>query len=114
MKEVGVSDADIHDGQEVWIDVYAGMLLGDIEEEAAKLFPSATEEIEKLPAHAQYGIPEPKTLADWTGSHTLKSNRLGQLLDEYDRLWTTGSMKDPSIIPFNRLARTQGSAPDKK
>jgi hypothetical protein len=109
LKEIGVLKDDIHDSQEIWISVYCDMLLGDIEEEATKLSPGATEEIEKLPTYRGFGVPDPETLEKWIKSKLLKSDRLNQLLDEYKRLWTTGGMKDPSIIPFNRVMRMKGN-----
>ena len=108
LKEIGVSDADIHDAQEAWIDVNCDMLVSVIEAEAEKLLPSAPEEINKLPEAAKYGVPEPETLEKWRSSHKLSSPRLDQMMDEYKRLWATGSMKDPSIIPFNFEMRMKG------
>jgi hypothetical protein len=105
LKEIGVSDADMHDAQEIWISVYCDMLVSDIAGEAEKLLPSAAEQINKLPEAARYGVPEPETLEKWLASHKLSSPRLDQLMDEYKRLWATGSMKDPSVIPFNRVMR---------
>jgi hypothetical protein len=39
LKEIGVSDADAHDVQEIWISVYCDMLVSDIAGEAEKLLP---------------------------------------------------------------------------
>jgi hypothetical protein len=105
LKEIGVSDADTHDAQEIWISVYCDMLISEIAGEAEKLLPSAAEEINKLPEFSRYGVPEPDRLEKWISSHKLSSPRLDQLMDEYKGLWETGSMKEPSIIPFNRVMR---------
>ena len=105
LKEIGVSDADMHEAQGTWIDVYCDMLVSEIEAEAEKLLPSAPEEINKLPEAVKYGVPEPETLEKWFAYHKLSSPRLDQLMDEYKRLWATGSMKDPSIISSDREMR---------
>jgi hypothetical protein len=105
LKEIGVSDADTHDAQEIWISVYGDMLLSEIEGEANKLLPSAADEINKLPEAPKYGTPEPATLEKWIADHNLSSSRLDKLVADYKLLWTTGSMKDPSVIPFNRVMR---------
>ena len=83
LKEIGVSDADMHDAQEIWISVYCDMLVSDIAGEAEKLLPSAAEQINKLPEAARYGVPEPETLEKWRSSHKLSSPRLDQMMDEY-------------------------------
>ena len=105
LKELGVSDADIRDAQAIWIAVYCDMLLSQIEAEANNLLPSAGDEINKLPEAHPAGVPEPDTLDKWIASHKLSSPHLDELVQDYKRLWTTGSMKDPSVIPPNAVMR---------
>ena len=105
LKEIGVSDADMLKAQGIWINVHCDILLGEMAEEAEKLLPSATQEINKLPEVDGFNVPAPETLEKWFASQKLSSPRLDQLMDDYTRLWTTGSMKNPSLIPFNREMR---------
>jgi hypothetical protein len=60
MKEIGVSEKDIHDAQQVWIGVYADMLLGEIQSEAGRSIPSALDDINKLPEEEIY-VPRSQT-----------------------------------------------------
>jgi len=106
LKAIGVSDSQIRDAQATWIAVYCNMLLSDIITEATTTLPSASDEVIKLPRNREYDLPEPTTVEEWVNSHSLRNDRLTRLLEEYRKLWTTGSMTDPSIIPFNRSLRT--------
>ena len=64
----------------------------------------------RLPSQRLFGElatihAEPEVLEKWLTSHKLSSARLDQMMDEYKRLWATGSMKDPSIISSDREMR---------
>jgi hypothetical protein len=105
LNSIGANDAQIHDAQSIWIDVNCHLLLTQIAGEATKTWSSAVSDIDKLPRDSDYDLPAPQTIIDWAKSISLHSDRLSQLLNEYKLLWTTGSMKDPSIIPFNASLR---------
>jgi hypothetical protein len=103
LKAVDVSGDQLNDVQKIWIGVYCNLLLGDIITEAMTGLPTAMDEIGNLPRNVDYDLPEPTALEEWVRSRSLSSDRLSPLLQEYRRLWTTGSLRDPSIIPFNRV-----------
>ena len=46
------------------------------------------------------GLPSPDTLRKWVSSKSAKDPKIEELLQEYDNVWTTGTMKNPDLIPF--------------
>jgi hypothetical protein len=101
LKSIGVPEENILNAQQIWIGVFCNILLRDIIAEVGASSPNALTEIAALPRNPKYGLPEPTALEEWASSHSLSGDRTKELLDEYRRVWTTGSMKDPSIIPGN-------------
>jgi hypothetical protein len=110
LKEIGVSDDETLKAQDAWIQVNSNLLLSVITKEAVNHLPSADIKIDKLPQQPRYGSPEPQILEQWVASHSLNSPMMSRLLEEYRNLLTTGSMKDPAIIPFNLAMKERPGA----
>lgn len=104
LKDIKVSDAEIDKAQRPWSGVYCSMLLDNIEAKATSLLPSAevVDQIEALPRDAERDLPSPDTLNKWINSQRLHDETITKLAFEYGNVWTTGSMKDPHLLPFNQ------------
>jgi hypothetical protein len=104
LKKIKIPDEKILKAEGVWITVYCRMILDRIEGIATQLLPgtNAQDEIESLPKESEHGLPLPKTVRNWIATRALKDSNLTQFLDEYENVWTTGTMKAPDLIPFNQ------------
>jgi hypothetical protein len=80
------------------------MLLNKIEQETKQLLPNVNieNEIKALPKDSGKSLPTPETVRKWVLSKQLKDENLEGFLEEYSNVWTTGTMKNPSLIPFNQ------------
>jgi hypothetical protein len=110
LKEMKISDEEISKAQAVWITLHCRMILDSIEGIVARLRPdvvNAADEMEGLPKESGRGLPLPEAVRNWIASRSLNDVQLFQLIDEYDKVWTTGTMKNPELIPsdqtFTRL-----------
>jgi hypothetical protein len=107
LKELHLPNSDISEVQQPWISVYCSLLL-DVIETAVKSLPNgkAADEIDSLPQDAERGLPSPETLQKWIAAKSFNAGAVTKLVDEYAQLWTTGTMTDPSLIPFNQNLRS--------
>jgi hypothetical protein len=118
LKDTGLSSQDILDAQTLWIDVYCTMLLSHIKNAATRMFPNSTvqDEIEALSVDSKNTLPIPEMIQNWASTKTVRSEEFLQALDEYRNVWTTGSMKNPALIPFTepllrlRIKKRDGSS----
>jgi hypothetical protein len=85
-----------------WVLVNRRIILDIIEEEAGRLHPElkVEAEIEALPK--TNGLAAPEVVKNWIADHLPGEAKLGELADEYQRMSTTGSMKNPNLIPDDR------------
>jgi hypothetical protein len=102
LKAIDVKPTKIREAQMLWISVYANILESMIEAAAKKHLPSENvhDEFSKLPKEETEGLPSPETLRRWVASKSLNDAEISQLLQEYERVWTTGTMNNPDLIPF--------------
>ncbi len=79
------------------------MILGNVERVAAKSLPvkNIYAEVNGLQKSSERQLPFPQALRAWAASHSLSDAELQKYLDEYDRMWATGSMREPDLIPSN-------------
>jgi hypothetical protein len=107
LKELNLPNSDISEAQQTWISIYCSMLLDRIGGEIGKLLPNVTvaDEIDSLPRDTAHGLPSPETVRKWIATKALNDAAVTKLADEYANLWSTGTMKDPSLIPFNQTLR---------
>lgn len=98
LQELGVPPDDILKAQTVWIIGLCDGFLKDIERVAKKLRPSedVEHEIEALPKNDERQLPLPQALRNWAASEGLNDAEINGLLDEYQNVWNTGSMINPS------------------
>jgi hypothetical protein len=102
LQELGVGDADIKKTQHLWIYLYCDILEGMIVYRV-KPYPNSevVNEALQLPNEADMdGLPSPDTLRKWVSSKSAKDPKIEEFLQEYDNVWTTGTMKNPDLIPF--------------
>jgi hypothetical protein len=97
LRGIGIPDEKILEAQNIWISIYCRLLLGYIAREATSL-PDANNQIGALPKDQKYSAPTPTTLRDWAKAKAISNPNLFKLLDEYQSIWTTGSMKNPDLI----------------
>jgi hypothetical protein len=83
-----------------------------IEQRVRELAPQTDveKEVKHLQANDEFNLPSPDILRDWVNSKQQNDPRLMELLQEYDRVWTAGTMKKPNLIPFGMHPR--GGSPD--
>ena len=107
LEDAGVSKGDILDAQGIWINVYCSMILDHIEGALERSHPNLnlSKEIDALPVDQIRNIPSPESLRIFVFKKNLGNGEIINLLSEYTNVWTTGSMKNPSIIPFNENMR---------
>ena len=46
------------------------------------------------------GFPSPEALRKWVTTKGITDPKINERLDEYERVWTTGAMNNPDLIPF--------------
>jgi len=101
LHNLGVGDADIKKTQHLWIYVYCGILEGMILRQAK---PSPSDEVMsealQLPKDADMDpLPTPETLRVFVSSKFTKDLKIKEILQEYNNVWTTGTMKNPLAFP---------------
>lgn len=107
LKTIGIPHDEIMNAQVVWIGVYCRMIFDSIERIASSSDSKAEAEIENLPKVDKWALPTPDTLRNWIATKSLHDAKLTELMDEYDHIWTTGTMKNPDLIPFNQIMRSR-------
>jgi hypothetical protein len=103
LQELGVGDADIKKTQHLWIYVYCDIIEGMIVYRMKQPYPNneVVNEALQLPKDADIDeLPSPETLRKWVSSKSTKDAKIEEFLQEYDNVWTTGTMKNPDLIPF--------------
>jgi hypothetical protein len=103
LQELGVGDADIKKTQHLWIYVYCDIIEGMIVYRMKQPYPNneVVNEALQLPKDADMDeLPSPETLRKWVSSKSTKDAKIEEFLQEYDNVWTTGTMKNPDLIPF--------------
>lgn len=100
LKKIGVSNSDIVEAHDVWIEVYGQLLLNIIVGDAAKDLDLAEikDQIRKLPKLKNSQLPTGMELQGWAAG---KSDSTVELCDQYRSLVDTGGMTKPDLIPFN-------------
>jgi hypothetical protein len=80
------------------------MILNRIETSAAFFLPNvkAQDEIENLPKDSERELPLPEAVRNWITTKSLNDATLSELVDEYANVWSTGTMKNPRLIPFDQ------------
>jgi hypothetical protein len=109
LKEIQVTDDNTLKAQRVWIAVYCRMILDNVEGVAEKLLPTVKveDEIEQLPKQKGSQLPLPEAVRNWAAAKSLKNDKLTQLLDEYQKVWTTGVMNAPDLILPNQVMKNR-------
>ena len=104
LKKIGIPDTDILEVQSFWIGLHCRLLLDQVDDMAKKLLsdPKVEAEIENLPKVEGFAVPSPETIRTWIKARSPDDYKLNEILDEYERLWTTGTMKNPDLIPYNQ------------
>jgi hypothetical protein len=109
LKGIGVPERDILQAQRIWRYFYCDIVEGMIEQRLREVVPQTDIEIEvkQLRKDDEFKLPSPDTLRDWITPKKQSDARLTELLEEYERVWTTGTMKTPNLIPFGMHPRGQ-------
>jgi hypothetical protein len=104
LRALKIPDDDISKAQRAWSFVYCRMILNRIEASVAFFLPNvkAENEIESLPKDSERGLPLPEAVRNWITPKSLNDATLTKLVDEYANVWSTGTMKDPRLIPFDQ------------
>ncbi len=104
LKAINISDHDIAKAQQTWSYVWCRMILDRIELSMAQLLPNikAIDEIENLSKDYERELPLPQSVRNWITTKSLNNATLTKLVDEYSNVWSTGTMKDPGLIPFDQ------------
>jgi hypothetical protein len=107
LKKIGTPDDKILEVQSFWIGLNCRLLLDQIDDIASQLLsdPKAEAEIENLSKVKEFVVPLPETIRNWTKARSLNDPKLNEILGEYERVWTTGTMKNPDLIPYNQQVK---------
>jgi hypothetical protein len=113
LEETGVSGNDILDAQQIWIDIYAAMSLDHIDGKLEQITKDSNmaKDIDSLPMEPSRRLPSPEAIEQFVSSRSVNNAEVSDLIAEYKSMWTTGSMKNPSIIPFNENMRGRTATP---
>ena len=111
LQEIKIPEDDISKAQRIRIYVYCDMILDRLGNTAAQLLPNveAVDEIDKLPNDLERGPPTPESVWKWITAKSLNDAAVNGLADEYANVWATGTMRQPSLIPFNQNIRHRGN-----
>jgi hypothetical protein len=112
LRDIGVPQDDIVKVQRLWIIVYCSILEGQIEARVREAFPTKTDvenEIVQLAKdNGKDGLPSPEALRKWVTTNGLTDPNIIERLDEYQRVWTTGAIHNPDLIPFGSIPTIPG------
>jgi hypothetical protein len=110
LRDIGVTQEDIMKAQHLWIVVYCSILEQQILYDAflGKSLPNTDPITELKNAGIQLakdkegkdGLPSPGALRKWVTTKGLNDPKINERLDEYERVWTTGTIHNPGLIPF--------------
>ena len=103
LKDIGLKEDDILEAQRIWIIAYCSIIEGQIETNIAKAVPKedVKHEVMQLKKdNGRGGLPFPDALKEWVATKGITDQSTTELLSEYERVWTTGGMKNPALIPF--------------
>jgi hypothetical protein len=106
---INVPPVDRLASQRLWITVNCSLILGQIEGFVVKAKPNVDlkSELAPLQRDDKHGnLPTPASLRKWIVVAT--GSKADELLQEYETVWTTGSMKRPELIPFGSIPVVQG------
>jgi len=107
LHDLGVDDADIKKTQHLWTYVYCSILEGMIFRQAKPSPDDAViSEALQLPKDADMDpLPTPETLRVFVSSKFTKDPKIEEILQEYNYVWTTGTMKNPNLISLGASPR---------
>lgn len=106
LEEIGTNEADILRAQGDWIAIHARLLLDQIEARAGALgFGNAQQAMDGLARDEDKDAPPPAAVRAELDKRIPNDEALSELTAEYERLWTTGGMDNPSLIPSNAVMR---------
>jgi hypothetical protein len=106
--DIGVTRDGILKAQELWILVYCNILEGQIEEAVHQSLPNTDvkhEVIQVVKGNGRDGLPLPEALRKWVITKGLSDPKINERLNEYERVWTTGAIHNPDLIPFGSIPR---------
>jgi len=107
LRDLHLSEEDIHDAQDVWIEVYGRMLLATISAHLEQRHKGAADAIAKLSKYPKTGLASPDAVNRYAAStQPAPDETLKELLKNYKSLIETGSMEKPELIPFNQQLPT--------
>lgn len=108
LRALGVKTDDIVKSQRVWINVYCNILEGQIGAAVRKEHPEVdtkNEFVQLAKGDSKDGLPTPDALRKWVAQRSVDDPKIGELLTEYESVWTTGAMNNPDLIPFGSIPR---------
>lgn len=102
LRDIGVPQEDILKAQHVWILVYCSILEQQIQSEVQQSLPKidTEKEVIELKNNGKDGLPTPEALRKWVATKGLNDPKINERLEEYERVWTTGDIHNPDLIPF--------------
>jgi len=103
LKDIGLTQSQIKEAQEVWISIYCNMLFSLIGKRVQLDLPpsQATSAIPHLKFDSDDDMnPTLDSLKSWITSLHLHDKKIDQLVDAYASVSDTGSMQQPDLIPF--------------
>ena len=111
LDSIGVQQSDLLKAQRMWIAINCSMLEGEIEGIIAKSLPNINleQEVDKIAeTDGRSGLPSPKALRLYVLTKNLNDPKLRELIQEYESVWNTGSMRNPNLIPFGSVPKALG------
>jgi hypothetical protein len=103
LKDLGVTQNDILKTQKLWITAFCSILEAQIEDAVHKALPNTDakkEILQVIKSNGKDGLPLPDALKNWVAAKGLNDHEINERVEEYERVWTTGTMKNPTLIPF--------------
>jgi hypothetical protein len=103
LRDIGVPPDDILKAEHLWIIAYCSILEGQIEARMHEVLPKTdieNEIVQLAKGNGQDGFPSPEALRKWVTTKGITDPKINERLDEYERVWTTGAMNNPDLIPF--------------
>jgi hypothetical protein len=112
LRDIGVKLDKVLETQQLWILVFGSILEGQIEAAVLEAFPKTdlnNEITQVIKENGNNGLPAPDALRKWVKSKGLNNDpKVTERLDEYERVWTTGAMHNPDLIPFGSIPTAPG------
>jgi hypothetical protein len=96
LQALGVKPDTILEAQHIWILLYCSILEGQIDEALVEAFPNTDLGFQVI---RENGLPAPDALRKWVTSKGVNNPKVTERLDEYERVWTTGAIHNPDLIP---------------